>query len=308
MARIVFFGNERLATGVGTDCHVLTSLIEAGHEVLAVVTNYEAAQSRKARDLEIKTVADKHGIPVHFPSEVAELADKLRDMKADIGVLVAFGQIVPESIIELFPHGIINLHPSLLPLHRGPTPIESVILDGSDTTGVSIMKLAKAMDAGDVFAQSVIELTGEETKQALCDAALEIGAQMIVDLLPEIIDGSVTALPQDHALATYDQKIAKQAGELDFTEPAEQLAREIRAYAEWPKSRTVIAGKEVVITSAHAVPSNTPGAEPGDIETDADVGLIMIECADGYLCVERLKPAGKNEMAAGEFVRGYMKS
>jgi methionyl-tRNA formyltransferase len=304
MARIVFFGNERLATGVTTECHVLKSLLAAGHEITAVVTNYEAASSRKSRELEVQSVAQAHSIPVLFPSKVAEIADELLAMKADVGILVAFGQLVPEKIIDLFPHGIINLHPSLLPLHRGPTPIESVILDGSKTTGVSIMKLAKAMDAGDVYAQSVIDLDGTESKQALASAALEIGAQMIVDLLPEILDGSVAALPQDHPQATYDQKITKQAGELDFNKSAENLEREIRAYAEWPKSRTKIGATDVIITAAHAVPTNHSDT-PGTLEIDKDIPVIMIDTAEGSLCIDRLKPAGKNEMDVRSFLAGY---
>ncbi len=304
MARIVFFGNERLATGVTTECLVLKALIEAGHEVVAVVTNYEAASSRKARELEIQSVAEAHNIPVLFPAKLTEIADDLRAMNADIGVLVAFGQIVPESVIDIFPHGIINLHPSLLPLHRGPTPIESVILDGAETTGVSIMQLAKAMDAGDVFAQSVIDLKGTETKQALADQALEIGARMTVELLPDILDGLVAALPQDHTLATYDQKITKQAGELDFNKSAERLEREIRAYAEWPKSRTKIGNIDVIITAAHAVPTNHSDI-PGELEIDRDIPVIMIDTADGCLCIDRLKPAGKNEMDVSSFLAGY---
>ena len=154
----------------------------------------------------------------------------------------------------------------------------------------------------------MIDLDGTESKQELASTALEIGSQMIVDLLPEILDGSVAALPQDHSQASYDQKITKQAGELDFNKSAEQLEREIRAYAEWPKSRTKIGATEVIITAAHAVPSNSPGAEPGDWDTDSDIGLLTIETSNGYLCVERLKPAGKGEMGSGEFIRGYLKT
>jgi methionyl-tRNA formyltransferase len=171
---IVFFGNERLATGVSTDAPTLEALVKAGYNVAAVVSHYEAGQSRKARVLEIDEVAKRHSIPVHLPEKPEHLAEELKAIGADVGVLVAYGKIVPQSLIDIFPKGIVNIHPSLLPLHRGPIPIESVILDGSSRTGVSIMALAKEMDAGPVYAQSEVKLDGQETKQHLADHLLDV--------------------------------------------------------------------------------------------------------------------------------------
>lgn len=305
--KIVFFGNERLATGVTTTCPVLTSLIEAGYEVCAVVTSYQAATSRKARELEIKQLADEHGIPVLMPGRVREVKDQLIEFGADVAVLVAFGQIIPQEIIDLFPHGIINLHPSILPKHRGPTPIESVILANEPETGVSIMQLTKEMDAGGIYGQTTIDLKGDEAKQQLADELSEIGSQMIVELLPEIVSGDVIALPQDDVQATYGQKIEKSSGLLDFGKPAEVLSRQIRAFAEWPKSRMQLADKEVVITAAYSVPSSAAGAKPGEITVHDEMLGIEVTTSSGSLWITKLKPAGKNEMDAAEFVRGYMK-
>jgi methionyl-tRNA formyltransferase len=298
MTRIVFFGNERLATGVSTNCAVLASLIEAGYEIAAVIASSQAANSR---GLEIEEVARRHNIPLLLPDKIADLVDDIAAFRADAGVLVAFGQIIPEAIINLFPAGIINLHPSLLPLHRGPTPIESVILEGSKSTGVTIMKLANKMDAGDVYAQSEIDLSGQESKQELADKLLEIGAGMMVDLLPEILAGSIVALPQDESRATYDSKINKTDGVLDFTKPAAILEREIRAFAEWPKSHCELFGKTVIITSAGVIADDTD-QKPGEIVTHGQ-GL-KIATSGGWLAINRLKPAGKNEMSAAEFIRG----
>src|SRR5262245_13106367 len=130
MARVVFFGNERIATGVTTTAPTLQGLFEAGHDIAAVVVNHEAAQSRSNRELEVATVAQERGALLLLPTRIKDIQDQLQELKADIGVLVAFGQIIPQEIIDIFPNGIANIHPSLLPKHRGSTPIESAMLEG----------------------------------------------------------------------------------------------------------------------------------------------------------------------------------
>ena len=301
--KLVFFGNERLATGVVTVAPTLRALIAAGYDVVAVVSNYERGTSRNARTLEIQYIADAHNIPVLLPEKPADIADTLQSYDAAVAVLVAYGRIVPQEIINIFPRGIVNIHPSLLPLHRGPTPLESVILNGDDRTGVSVMSLVKAMDAGPVYGQSEVPLSGSETKQELADSLLEIGSLMVIELLPGILDGSIEAKPQDDVAATYDKLIAKDDGKIDTTKSAERLEREIRAYAWWPKSYTTLKGKEVIITAAHVVPTNH--GTPGELTTDKDTGILMIDTANGSLCIDKIKPAGKNEMTAKQFLNGY---
>ena len=302
--KLIFFGNERLATGVRTTAATLESLVKAGYEIAAVVSNFERGQSRSARALEIAEVAEAHHIPVLLPDKPTDILDQLRSFEATAAILVAYGRIVPQSIIDIFPRGIINIHPSLLPLHRGPIPIESVILDGSTETGVSLMSLTKAMDAGPVYGQSKVSLDGTETKQALADKLLDIGGSMLIELLAGILNGAIVAQPQDEAQATYDKLITKDAGLIDWQKSAQQLAREIRAYAEWPKSRTVLGGKEVIITQAHAHPNESASDEPGSSSVGKQSGTIMVNTGAGVLCVGRLKPAGKPEMSAAAFLAG----
>ncbi len=302
--RIIFFGNERIATGVTTTAPTLQALIDAGYQVVAVVSNFELGQSRKARSLEIQEVADRHNIPVLLPDKPSDIIDELKAYGATIGILVAYGKIVPQSIIDIFPKGIVNIHPSLLPLHRGPTPLESVILDGSAKTGVSIMSLVKAVDAGPVYAQSEVPLEGTETKQTLADQLLEVGKSMLLEVLPGIISGNIVALPQDNSRATYDQLIKKTDGEIDWHKDAEQLTREVRAFANWPKSHTTLCGKEVIIIAAHREPDE-PETKPGDTSMITELGILMVATGDGALCIEKLQPAGKKEMTAAEFLRGY---
>jgi methionyl-tRNA formyltransferase len=306
--RIVFFGNERIATGISTTTPVLRALIEQGYDVVAVVANYERGKSRNVRDLEVALVAEEHNIPLLLPDKLGEIKEQLLlEYKAEAGVLIAYGKIISQSIIDIFPKGIINIHPSLLPLHRGPIPIESVILDGSDKTGVSLMQLAKEMDAGPVYGQSEVELTGTESKQELVDTLLEVGSSMLVELLPGILSGDIIAKPQDDSQATYDKLITKDDGILDFHKSAEELEREIRAFIEWPKSRTVIGGKDVIITKAHVIP-DTYDERIGRIEVMKETNTLMINCSQGYLAIDALKPAGKPEMPVAAFLNGYKTS
>ena len=300
--KIVFFGNERLATGVTTVAPTLQALISAGYDVVAVVSHNEQANSRKQRDLEIAAVAKEHNIPVLLPSKPAEAADQLKSFNAEVGVLVAYGKIVPQAIIDIFPKGIMNIHPSALPRHRGPTPIESVMLAGETSTAVSVMQLVSAMDAGPVYAQEQVQTTGQESKQELSDKLLAIGGRLILEVLPKVLVGSIEPTSQDDTQVTFDKLIQKQDGQIDWTKSAKQIEREVRAYSEWPKSYTKFKDLDVVITNAHVIEQND---ESGKV-TVQDKELIVY-CGKDALVVDKLKPAGKPEMDAIGFINGYKK-
>lgn len=288
---IVFFGNERLATGVTTSAPVLRALIDAGYPIEAVIVNHVRATSRKARVLEIEDLAIQHNIPV--------LTEFSAELTSPIAVLAAYGRIVPKSIINHFAHGIINLHPSALPKYRGSTPLESVILDGSKSTMISLMQLDVKMDAGAVFAQQELADINSMTKQQLVDAAGALGATMLLQALPQILDGSLTPQPQNEAQATYTQQITKADGQLDFTKTAQQLEREVRAYAGWPGSSTEVNGKPITVTAAEVI--NQSGA-PGTFFTHEK--QLAVYCAADALLITQLKPAGKRTMPSRDFLAG----
>ncbi len=299
---IIFFGNERLATGVHTTAPTLQALIEQGYQVTAAVSHYEDSKSRNLRALEIADVAEQHHIPLLLPTKLKDVKEQLQSYHAAIGVLAAYGKIIPQEIIDIFPQGIINIHPSLLPLHRGSTPIEGAILAGDAKTGVSIMQLVQEMDAGPVYGQSEVQLNGSESKQDLTDRLLDIGQAMIIELLPGILNGSLVAVPQDSNRATYDTLISKADSTLDWHKPAVQLEREIRAFAGWPQSHTQLAGKDVIITKAHVA---TGSGKPGTIWKDGKNFGIFTE--QNILVIDSLKPAGKPAMTAQAFLAGYNK-
>lgn len=292
---LVFFGNERLSSSFVPDgAPTLQALIEHGYDVKAVVANYEAGQSRKARKLEIEAVATAHGIPVILPDRPREIIGQLREYNADAGVLVAYGRIIPQSVIDMFPRGILNIHPSLLPRYRGPTPIEQAILDGAAETGVSVMGLVKEMDAGPIYAQQRLRLDGTETKQELTRRLLLAGGKLIVEILPAILAGTARVQSQKDSQATYTSLLRKTDGVLDLAKPADRLEREVRAYAVWPKSRLDLHNHHVVVTKAR-------------VAQDTQDGGLVVRCNPGYLeILELIAPSGKI-ISGIDFTRGYLR-
>ena len=294
--KIVFFGNERLVSGLdSTDTPVLAALIDAGYDIKAVVANDSGTKSRKARPLEIAELARANNIPVHLPARPMDIYDELAAYHADAAVLVAYGRIVPQKLIDLFPFGIINIHPSLLPKYRGPSPIESAIANGDESTGISIMSLSAKMDAGPVYHQVEYHLPQYETAPHLSQKLANLAASELIATLPRIFDGSLVATEQDESLATYCQLITKQDARLNpATQTAEQAERLVRAYKAFPRARLEIDGHDIIILQSSVVDSQ---------ESPLDIAF-----SDGhYLRVEQLvAPSGKT-MTAEAFIKGYLK-
>jgi methionyl-tRNA formyltransferase len=291
---IVFFGNERLATGVTTTCPTIRALIANGYNIATIISHSTISNpSRSFRKLEIESIAKEYNIPILFPPKLDEVKDYLKSLSASAGVLVAYGKIVPQSIIDIFPFGIINIHPSDLPLHRGPTPLESIILDGSSQTAVSIMQLSKGMDEGAVFAKQYIQLDGNESKQELANQVAEVGKNLVIDNLPGILSSRIKPIPQDSSLATYDRLISKDDGNIDISKTANQIEREIRAYTTWPKSRLSIADQNIIVTKAHVTNSINS-------QLDVKCGNSTILSID-----ELIAPSGRT-MSAKSFINGYL--
>lgn len=298
-SRLVFFGNERLVSGLpSTHAPVLRGLIDAGYDIAAVVSHHTDARSRKSRPLEVAEIARAHSIPLLLPDKPGEIEDELRALQADAAVLVAYGRIIPQRIINVFsPVGIINIHPSLLPRHRGPTPIETTIVDGDQEAGISIMQLTAGMDEGPVYAQARLPLTGHESKQELYETLSARGAQLLLDSLPDVLSGTLQPQPQKNNDATYTSLLTKEDGKLDpVTDDAYALERKVRAYLNFPKTRLTIGNNDVIVTSARVVGENNPSK-------------CIIACArDTFLeVIELIGPSGKT-MSGEAYLRGYMKS
>lgn len=295
---LVFFGNERLATGLSsTDAPTLRALINEGYTIAAVVAHFKPGRSRNARKLEIAEIAEAHNIPVLLPHKPSDILQELKDMRADAGILVAYGRIISQEVIDIFPKGIINIHPSLLPKYRGPTPIEQSILDGASITGVSIMRLSAEMDAGPVYSQAQYRLERHETKEELAEHLLNLGKEMLIDDLPSILDGSLEPAPQDDSHATYCPLLTKDDGIVNPSiQTAKEIERNVRAYAGYPKTQLVIADKKIIITNAMTVATK-------------DLGELVIDCHDNTLLqIDELKAPSGRTMSGADFARGYLKS
>jgi len=239
--------------------------------------------------------------------------DELIDAKpftSPLAILIDFGIIVSQKTIDYFQYGIINSHFSLLPQWRGADPITFSILSGQKRTGISLMLLTAGMDEGPLLAQAEYELEPTETTPSLTGKLIELSNQSLQSILPLYVQGSALPAPQQEVTLaeskepTYSRKLTKADSILDFTKPADVLAREIRAYLEWPKSRATLGGIEVIVSAAQSVlvPTQQPA---GTVEMLRETNGLIVYCGEGYLCIDRLKPAGKREMSAAEFIRGY---
>lgn len=287
---LVFFGTEEFSLTA------LTGLIEAGYTIAAVVTKPD---SRKGRGQQlvppaVKVVAERHNIPVLQPQKLSDITEHIQAPDRPVGILVSYGKIIPQSIIDLFEPGIINLHPSLLPLYRGPSPIESAIKNGDSVTGVSIMQLSAKMDTGPVYVAKEYPLSGTETRPELYHTLATMGTNLLLETLPQIIDGSLQPIEQDESKATYCQLLQKQDTILTpDTLSAQAAERLVRAHIGFPKTKIDIEGTPVIITKAHVThEKNTP---------------LDILCQDGaFLSIDELIAPSGRRMGSAAFVRGYI--
>lgn len=289
---ILFFGTDEFSAAS------LRELIAKGFTIGAVITKPDSqkGRGRKLTKSIVKEIAEAAGIPVWQPNRVSDIADDIQQFNDPIGVLVSYGKILPESIISLFSPGIINVHPSLLPKYRGPSPVESAILNGDTETGVTIMQLSKAMDAGPIYSQITVTLHDTETAPELEQQLAELGAQELTKTLPTIINGSSVPTPQDDTSATYCHLLSKDNSFLDTRKlTADQAERQVRAYLAFPKTKAEIAGHPIVITKAH-------------VSRELN-NVLDIKCSDNrYLTVDELiGPSGK-PMNAAAFLNGYTKT
>lgn len=287
--QIIFFGTEQFSLSA------LSSLIQAGYTVAAVVTKPDTLRGRghTLTAPAVKVLAEEYSVPVWQPEKLSEIRTKVRELGEVAGVLVSYGKIIPQSIIDLFTPGIINLHPSLLPLYRGPTPIESAIAHRDTRTGVSLMQLSARMDAGPVYVQTTYPLDGTETQPILYERLADIGSAMLLDTLPRILDGTLQPTPQNDAQATYCSLLGKADSLLDpRTVSANTAEARIRAHLTFPRTRLTVFGHQIIITKAHVT---TQQKTPLDLQ-----------CQDGvFLSIDELvAPSGKT-MSAEAFLRGH---
>ena len=299
--RIVFFGTEEFSAAS------LQALIESNYQVAAVVTKPDSRKGRGQTLVPptVKLIANRHNIPVLQPSKLSEITDIIISMQPVAGVLVSFGKIIPQATIDLFSPGIINVHPSHLPKYRGPSPLEAAIINGDEETGISIMQLSAAMDAGPVYSFTPYVMHGDEVQTSFYETMAERGAQALMEALPFILDESLVPRPQNDEEATYCQLIQKSDGIINWNQPAINIERMIRAYHGWPRNRTIIGDIELIITKAQTVVSEHQ-KQPGTFEIiDEHEGTAIVYASEDALLIQSVKPVDKKEMPIRAFLAGY---
>ena len=297
--RILFFGTPEIAVPS------LERLIAGPFDVVGVVSQPDRrrGRGRKVSPSPVSAVALREDIPLFRPENVASVREELEALSTDMGVVVAFGQFLPKSIRELPRHGyLINAHASLLPKYRGAAPINHAILEGEHTTGVSVMRVDREMDAGPVALTREIEIGENETAGELTERMGELAATALEPALQQIDEGTVVFEDQDHTSATEAGKLTREMGELHWSEPAETLVQRIRAFAPKPGAFTHLEGDLLRIYSAHTEEANSVPA-PGTIAVEENKRLRVATGKD-WLVPERVQRAGGKEMPVDAFLRG----
>ena len=299
MNKIIFAGTPDFAA-----VH-LKALIDAGIIPCAVYTQPDrpAGRGHKLTPSPVKELALLHNIEVLTPENFKnkEDVDKFLSFNADLAIVVAYGVILPDSIVHGPKLGCINVHGSLLPAYRGAAPIQRALLDGNDRTGVTIMKIVKELDAGDMLIKAEIPISADDTSGSLFDKLASLGAKTLVDNLPDILAEKITAKKQDPSLATYAKKITKEEARLNFNDSAENCNLKIRGLNPWPIANASIDNIVFKIFKAKVLNDNQ-GKEPGTI-ISVDKKGISVACAEGAVCLEIIQAPGKGRVNAADFAR-----
>lgn len=301
-ARVLFMGTPDFAVPS------LRLLLEEKDqvEVIGVVTQPDRPKGRKKvlTPPPVKVEAIKHDLPVFQPQKLRseEAIRQVLELQPDLIVTAAYGQILPEPVLNAPKYGCINVHASLLPKYRGGAPIHHAIINGEKETGVTIMYMVKALDAGDMLLQRAIPITSGDNVGTMHDKLANLGAELLKEVLPSILDGTVQAVPQDDEQATFAPNITREDEKIDWERTAQELDCQIRGLCPWPVAYTLWKGKPFKIWKASVVNEETQG-EPGTvIRLDADG--IVVATGKGLLRLTEVQPSGKKPMPARQFING----
>lgn len=285
----------------------LSRLIADGHEICAVVTREDKPRGRGnvMMPTQVKSLALEHSIPVYTPKTLRdeEFAAILDEHSPELIVVVAYGKILPPSVINYPKYGCINLHVSLLPKYRGAAPMQRAIMEGEQETGVTVMYMDEGLDTGDILTVEKFPICPTDDFEAIHDRSADVGAALLSKTIDKIEKNEVTPIKQDNALATYAAKVEKEDCKLDFTLSAKKLDFIIRGVTPIPGAFAYLNGKMLKINKATPIDeSGTPG-KVIDV-SDKGEGYFTVACGEGALRVSAVIPEGKGKMSAGDFVRG----
>ena len=296
--KIIFMGTPDFAAAS------LEALIDSRHEIQAVVTQPDKPKGRKGEltPSPVKVIAKREGIQVYQPLKVRdeEFVKTLRAYNPDVMVVVAFGQIIPLSILKMPKYGCVNIHGSLLPKYRGAAPIQWAVLDGEKETGITTILMDEGIDTGDILLKKTIQIDTDETSGSLFDKLMALGAKAILETLDELEKGSLTPTKQGESPTAYAKMLTKTMGLIDFTKPAKELDCFVRGMDPWPSAYTLLSGKTLKLWKVRAVEG---GGKAGSV---IEIGKesFTIACGEGAIEVLEVQLEGKKRMSAGDFLKG----
>ncbi|RNC68108.1 MAG: methionyl-tRNA formyltransferase [Desulfuromonadales bacterium] len=296
--RIIFMGTPEFA------CPTLHKLIDRGEEVIAVVTQPDRPKGRgqKLVPPPVKVIAEEHGIPVLQPLKVRapEVIAQIRVLNPDLIVVVAFGQILPQSLLDIPRYGCINIHASLLPRYRGAAPLNWCLVNGETETGITTMQMDAGLDTGDMLLKRAIPIDPDEDAQSLHDRLSLLGAETIDDTLDQLLAGTLTREKQDDTLTCYAPMLKKEDGLIDWSLEPQQIKNLVRGLTPWPGAYTLLDGKTLKLCS---VTVGEGSGAPGEI-LSADKKGISVACGSGSILVTELQLEGRKCLSATDFLAG----
>lgn len=301
--RILFFGTPAFAVPS------LTALATSSHTVAGVVTQPDRPKGRGHRVVSspVKATATTFGLPVFQPERLAdpELLAALRALAPDLGVVVAYGRILPVELLSLPRLGMINVHASLLPRWRGAAPVHRAILAGDTTSGVTIMRVVKALDAGPILATQAVAIAPDETSAELEARLAAVGAQHLRAVVDRLADGPIPEIPQDDRLSNYAPRLQRDERQVNWARPAPEIHNQIRGLQPWPMAAAKLGGRRVLLLRSAAVDVPDSGAEPGTIlrvEPDA----LLVAARPGAVRLLAIQPEGRPVMSVRDFLNGHV--
>ena len=303
--RIVFMGTASFSLAV------LKMLIEEDYNIVGVVTQPDRYVGRKKvlTMPDVKVEALKYDIPVIQPARIKEDYQAVADLKPDLIITAAYGQIVPQAVLDIPRLGCINVHASLLPLYRGGAPVHQAIIDGQEKTGVTIMYMVKKMDAGDMIAQKETPILEEDTVGILYDRLSDVGAKLLKETLPDILKGTNQRIPQDENLVTYAPTLSREDERLDWNMSARQVYNKVRGTNPWPGSYTTYQGKTVKIWAGQVHQCENAMKHHAHQDNGTIVKIfkdaIGVKVNDGVYLITELQLEGKKRMSVKDYLNGH---
>lgn len=296
---VVFMGTPDFAVPT------LEKLYESGHNVMAVFSQPDRPKGRgmKLTPPPVKECALSHNTPCYQPESLKKERDEyvplLIDLKPDVIVVVAFGQLLTKEVLDIPKYGCINVHGSLLPKYRGAAPIQQSVLDGEKYSGVTTMLMAEGLDTGDMLLTAKVEIGEDETSAELYDRLSYVGADLLIDTLVEVENGTVSPIKQDDSLATYAGKLSKDLCPIDFSKSACEVHNQIRGLSDWPCATTTINGKRLKVYRSHIVANNSD-EKPGTVISND----LIVKCGTGAVKLIEIQAEGSKRMSSNDYLRG----